>query len=179
MVVGASLPVLPSGNCPEGIIVALAKQRDDSKLRDVGSPTAPQVRTLRLAWSWILLSLEDGERPREGGQGWVGSNARRSGSGSFDCGAVASRAAIARREGLSRARVTQLLKRLAGTLDGKRRASAGQLGLRLGSFQSANAASCPLMASRCSSESVRPCPRSRIAAPATRAFIQSARNCGA
>jgi hypothetical protein len=43
----------------------------------------------------------------------------------LDCGAVASRAAIARREGLSRARVTQLLKRLAGTLDGKRRASAG------------------------------------------------------
>jgi len=39
--------------------------------------------------------------------------------------ARASRAAIARREGLSRARVTQLLKRLAGTLDGKRRASAG------------------------------------------------------
>ena len=43
----------------------------------------------------------------------------------LDSGAVASRAAIARREGLSRARVTQLLKRLERVAGRKHQTAAG------------------------------------------------------
>jgi hypothetical protein len=115
MVAGASLAALPNVSCPEGIIVALAEQRDDSKLRNLVSPTAPQVRNSRPAWLWIsLLRESDSGRlafQRTCGQVPITLARAVEWQRQLAGGEVRSRAEIARREGLSRARVTQILGR--------------------------------------------------------------------
>ena len=83
MVVGTNLAALPNGSRPEGVIVALAEQRDDSKLRHVGFPTAPQVRTLRRASSWISLPLEDSELEQRGVNDRAGPSVPWSGSANW------------------------------------------------------------------------------------------------
>jgi hypothetical protein len=91
-------------------------------------------RPLRVPDAWRrLIQLLEQREVMVPGQLFVGSNSTRSEPPSgltraldwqrqLDSGAVASRVAIARREGISRARVTQLLNRLERAAERKLRA---------------------------------------------------------